>query len=127
MITYFLRFSLWLGLIGFGISDRLHAAAPPESRAFQAAGVKLHYLAAGQGEPVILLHGLASSAEINWKLTGVIALDLPGHGQSDKPEKESAYGKQVVEDVVLLMDHLKIQKAHIVGYSIGGWVRMHEK
>ena len=52
----------------------------------------------------------------------VIALDLPGHGTSDKPEKPEAYGVQMVEDVVLLMDHLHIKKAHIVGYSLGGMI-----
>ena len=52
----------------------------------------------------------------------MIALDLPGHGGSDKPEKPEAYGPQMAEDVVLLMDHLKIKKAHIVGYSLGGMI-----
>ena len=51
-----------------------------------------------------------------------IALDLPGHGESDKPENEAAYGVQMVEDVRLLLDHLKIRKAHVVGYSLGGMV-----
>jgi pimeloyl-ACP methyl ester carboxylesterase len=49
-------------------------------------------------------------------------LDLPGHGESDKPENEAAYGVQMVEDVRLLLDHLKIRKAHVVGYSLGGMV-----
>lgn len=109
-------------------------AEEPKSQTFDAKHVKLHYLLAGKGPPVVLLHGLASSAELNWKAPGVlaelakdhqvIALDLPGHGRSDKPEKAAAYGKQVVEDVALLLDHLKIQKAHIVGYSIGGMVAL---
>jgi pimeloyl-ACP methyl ester carboxylesterase len=47
---------------------------------------------------------------------------MPGHGRSDKPEKEEAYGIPVVEDVVLLLDELKIKKAHVVGYSLGGIV-----
>ena len=54
----------------------------------------------------------------------VIALDLPGYGQSDKPAEASAYGLQWVDDVVLLLDHLKIRKAHIVGYSMGGMVAL---
>jgi pimeloyl-ACP methyl ester carboxylesterase len=103
-------------------------------RSFDARGVKIHFLVAGQGEPVVLIHGLHSSAEINWKLTGVvaelakdhqvIAFDLPGHGRSDRPENEDAYGLQLVEDVVLLLDHLKIEKAHVVGYSLGGMVAL---
>lgn len=108
------------------------SAAEPVSRTFDARGVKIHYLVAGKGEPVVLIHGLHSSADVNWRLTGVfndlakdhqvIAIDLPGHGASDKPERDDAYGLQVVEDIVLLLDHLKIPKAHVVGYSVGGMV-----
>jgi pimeloyl-ACP methyl ester carboxylesterase len=102
------------------------------SEFFEARGVKIHYLVQGQGEPVVLIHGLYASAEMNWAPSGligdlakdhrVIALDLPGHGRSDKPDDESAYGAQLVEDVVLLLDHLKIKRVHIVGYSLGGMV-----
>jgi pimeloyl-ACP methyl ester carboxylesterase len=101
-------------------------------RMFDAKGVKLHYIVEGEGEPVVLIHGLGSSARINWRMPGVvsllskkyqvIALDLPGHGESDKPANEEAYGLELVEDVVRLLDHLKIQKAHIVGYSMGGMI-----
>jgi pimeloyl-ACP methyl ester carboxylesterase len=109
-------------------------AAEAASLAFDAKGVKIHYLLAGHGEPVVLIHGLYSSAEVNWQRPGtlvalakdyqVIALDLPGHGRSDKPERADAYGLEMVEDVVLLLDHLKIHKAHIVGYSMGGMVAL---
>jgi len=54
----------------------------------------------------------------------VIALDLPGYGQSDKPVEPEAYGLRWVDDVILLLDHLEIQKAHIVGYSMGGMVAL---
>jgi pimeloyl-ACP methyl ester carboxylesterase len=111
-----------------GASTR--AAEDPAIHTFDAKGVKLRYFTTGKGEPVVLIHGLFSSAQINWQWPGttaalaknhhVIALDLPGHGGSDKPDKEEAYGLQLVEDVVLLLDHLKIKKAHVVGYSLGG-------
>jgi pimeloyl-ACP methyl ester carboxylesterase len=104
------------------------------SRFFDATGVRIHFLIAGKGEPVVLIHGLHSTSEINWGLTGVIrdlaidhhviAIDLPGHGRSDKPEKEEAYGLQVVDDVVLLLDHLNVKRAHLVGYSMGGLVAL---
>jgi pimeloyl-ACP methyl ester carboxylesterase len=116
------------------VASCLLAADGPASRTFDAKGVKLQYIIAGKGEPVVLIHGLFSSAEINWRLPGtfgelakdhmVIALDLPGHGRSARPEDEKAYGLQVVEDVVLLLDHLKIKKAHIVGYSAGGMIAL---
>ena len=50
----------------------------------------------------------------------VIALDCRGHGKSDKPTDPSQYGIEMVNDVVRLMDHLGIAKAHIIGYSMGG-------
>jgi pimeloyl-ACP methyl ester carboxylesterase len=108
--------------------------AAPQSQFFDAKGVRIHYLVEGTGEPVVLIHGLDSSARVNWEMPGtidalakdhqVIAIDLPGYGQSDKPLEPDAYGLQWVEDVVLLLDHLKIQKAHIVGYSMGGMVAL---
>jgi hypothetical protein len=113
---------------------RYVSSAALESDFFDAKGVKIHYLIEGTGEPVVLIHGLDSSAAINWEMPGtidalakdhlVIALDLPGYGQSDKPVEASAYGRQWVEDVILLLDHLKIEKAHIVGYSMGGMVAL---
>src|SRR5208283_1518792 len=88
------------------------------------------YTVAGEGEPVVLIHGWNSSGGVNWALPGtlgllakdhkVITLDVRGHGLSDKPTKEEDYGPELVEDVVRLLDHLKIEKAHIVGYSMGG-------
>ena len=98
------------------------------------AGVKIHYEIEGRGEPVILIHGLHASAERNWGVPGiiadlarhyrVIALDCRGHGQSDKPEAEGAYGVQMVDDVVRLIDHLHLRSAHIVGYSMGGMIAL---
>jgi pimeloyl-ACP methyl ester carboxylesterase len=108
--------------------------AAPKSERFDSGGVQIHFLLAGQGEPVVLIHGLNASAEVNWNLPGVvaelakdhqvIALDLRGHGRSNKPHGDDAYGPVVVEDVVYLLDHLQIKKAHIVGYSLGGMVAM---
>jgi pimeloyl-ACP methyl ester carboxylesterase len=106
------------------------AEGPPAVRTFDSKGVKIRYFVQGKGEPVVLIHGWLSSAGINWALPGtsallarnyqVIAFDVRGHGLSDKPTREEAYGPELVEDVVRLLDHLKIKKAHIVGYSMGG-------
>ena len=101
---------------------------------FNANGVSIHYILKGKGEPVVLIHGLHSSARMNWQMPGiiddlsrnyqVIALDLPGHGESDRPSREEAYGLEMVEVVVRLLDHLKIKKAHIIGYSLGGMIAL---
>jgi pimeloyl-ACP methyl ester carboxylesterase len=51
----------------------------------------------------------------------VIAFDLRGHGQSGKPHEPRAYGREMGLDVVRLLDHLGIARAHVVGYSLGGY------
>lgn len=93
-------------------------------------GVRIHYTDEGKGEPVILLHGFAVNSDLNWRLPGihealcphfrVIAMDLRGHGLSDKPHEPEAYGLRMVEDIATLMDALGIERAHLAGYSLGG-------
>ncbi len=121
---------LLAALVSLGLLSPARDADNPTPQTFNSNGVKIAYFVQGKGEPVVLIHGWLSSAGINWAIPGtsallakdfqVIALDVRGHGLSDKPTKEEAYGKELVEDVVRLMDHLKIKKAHIVGYSMGG-------
>jgi len=106
------------------------AQAPDADAFFDSRGVKIRYIDVGRGEPVVLIHGFSSSLDANWRQTKVIdalardfrvvALDVRGHGKSDKPHDPASYGVVVVEDVARLMDHLHIPRAHIVGYSMGG-------
>jgi len=94
-----------------------------------ADGVKIHYMVMGKGVPVVLIHGYTGSAEGNWFRNGVadalarnhmvIALDCRNHGRSDKPQLN---GPGKAEDVVELINHLKIRKAHFHGYSMGGGI-----
>lgn len=101
---------------------------------FDSNGVEIHYSMAGSGSPVLLIHGLGASAQMNWGAPGilkalqeryqVIAMDVRGHGSSDKPDNPQAYGLEMVKDVMRLLDHLKIKKAHIIGYSMGGMIAM---
>src|SRR5262245_35657031 len=98
-----------MGLLPCGI---IHAAEKLEIRSFDSNGVKIFYFVQGSGEPVILIHGWLSSAGINWALPGisghlaknyqVLAMDVRGHGLSDKPAKEEAYGPELVKDVTRL-------------------------
>ncbi|HVW01545.1 MAG TPA: alpha/beta hydrolase [Planctomycetaceae bacterium] len=106
------------------------SAEKPVTGTLDADGVKIAYSIRGHGEPVVLIHGWLASAGLNWDLPGttallakdfrVITLDVRGHGKSDKPTDEEAYGLELAADVIRLLDHLKIKQAHIVGYSMGG-------
>jgi pimeloyl-ACP methyl ester carboxylesterase len=97
---------------------------------FDSNGVRLRFIEDGSGVLVVLVHGYTATAEKNWVAPGVfqqlaknyrvIALDCRGHGKSDKPHDAKQYGREMSLDIVRLLDHLKIQKAHIVGYSMGG-------
>lgn len=83
---------------------------------------------AGEGTPVILIHGFGGDSD-NWLFNidaigaaaPVHALDLPGHGGSEK-SIDNPDLSTMVEAVVQLMDHLSIDKAHLVGHSMGGLV-----
>ena len=105
------------------------SGAPTEGYMTASDGVKIHYYVKGKGTPVILIHGYTGSAEGNWLANGifdalaqnhmVVALDCRNHGKSDKPQIN---GPGKAEDVVELMDHLKIKRAHFHGYSMGGGI-----
>jgi len=93
--------------------------------------VDIAYLDEGQGTPVLLVHGFASTKEINWVNTGwvraltgagfrVVALDNRGHGASTKFYAEADYAlPRMAGDAVALLDHLGIAHAHAIGYSRG--------
>jgi pimeloyl-ACP methyl ester carboxylesterase len=99
-----------------------------------ADGVRLHYTDEGAATPVVLLHGFAVNADLNWRPPGitaalvrgfrVIALDLRGHGLSDKPHDPGRYGMEMLEDIPRLLDHPGIERAHVVGYSLGGIITL---
>ena len=100
--------------------------------AFDADGVRIAYDDVGEGEPIVLVHGFASDRRRNWRDPGwydalvdagrrVVALDCRGHGESGKPHDPAAYGHETMaEDVVRLLDHLSIETADVMGYSMGG-------
>jgi len=100
---------------------------------FDSDGVRLHYELHGpeSGMPVVLVHGYASDYHLNWvgtrwqeTLTGagyrVVGLDCRGHGHSDKPHDPASYALDVMAaDVGRLIDHVGLEKAHYIGYSMG--------
>jgi pimeloyl-ACP methyl ester carboxylesterase len=98
---------------------------------FWADGVEIAFIAEGEGETVLLIHGFASNARTNWIdtrwmafLAGsgfqVIALDNRGHGESQKLYEPEAYtGPVMADDARRLLDYLGITKADVIGYSMG--------
>lgn len=98
---------------------------------FNSGGVEIAYDVAGDGDPVLLIHGFASSSQVNWKDTGwvktlvtaghrVITIDNRGHGQSEKLYDPSQYTATLMaEDARRLLDHLGIARADVMGYSMG--------
>jgi pimeloyl-ACP methyl ester carboxylesterase len=92
-------------------------------------GVKTYYEEYGSGSPLILLHGLYMTIEMNWaqlipelsKKHRVIAVELQGHGHSPYTERPLNYAS-LASDVAALMNQLKIDSADVVGYSFGGTV-----
>jgi pimeloyl-ACP methyl ester carboxylesterase len=109
------------------------AAMAAENHYFDSDGTRLRYLADGDGDTVLLLHGFSGSAEGLYVRPGtfdalvdagyrVIALDQRGHGDSQKPHDPDAYGLEMVEDVRRLLDHLEIDAVHLAGYSMGAKV-----
>src|ERR1700681_3828617 len=100
-------------------------------RSFRAGPVEIAYLDEGDGDPIVLVHGFASTKEVNWVLPGwvatltragrrVIALDNRGHGQSTRLYDPADYHTdRMAEDVVALIDHLALERVDLMGYSMG--------
>ncbi len=98
---------------------------------FRHGAVEIAFLDEGQGEPIVLIHGFASNKEVNWVQPGwlaaltsagrrAIALDNRGHGRSTKLYDPADYHtRHMAEDVRALLDHLKLERADILGYSMG--------
>jgi pimeloyl-ACP methyl ester carboxylesterase len=99
-------------------------------------GVKIAYEVAGQGKPVLLIHGFASDRVQNWRgamwydtLTRagyrVVALDNRGHGESDKPHDVSFYGHETMaSDSLAVMKAAGLDETLLMGYSMGGYIAM---
>tara|TARA_R110000824_G_scaffold390760_23_gene588104 strand:+ start:18556 stop:19299 length:744 start_codon:yes stop_codon:yes gene_type:complete len=103
---------------------------------FESDGLRLAYRVVGEGAPIVLVHGFASTHEVNWVTTGwsralvdagrrVIMADGRGHGASDKPYDAADYTLEAMAgDVIALMDHLGEPGADLMGYSMGAMVSL---
>jgi pimeloyl-ACP methyl ester carboxylesterase len=98
---------------------------------FHNGAVEIAYLDEGEGAPIVLVHGFASTKDVNWvyptwvselRKSGrrVVALDNRGHGDSSKLyDPEQYHIPTMAGDVSALMDHLDIARADVMGYSMG--------
>lgn len=94
----------------------------------------ISYEVAGAGDPVLLIHGFAATAQDNWGRTGwihalnragrqVITFDLRGHGESEKFYDPADYAiDKLAGDALALLDHLKIARSDVVGFSMGAGI-----
>lgn len=120
---------LVIATLGCAAPATAQPGTAPSSQFFTTSdGVKIHYLTLGDsGSWVVLIHGFADTADRMWFRSGiapalarnhrVVALDNRNHGKSDKPQPD---GPGRPQDVLELMDRLKIERAHVHGYSMGG-------
>ena len=117
---------IWAGLIVALVAT---FAAGSEDKYFDSAGVSIRYIEDGRSEPIVLAHGYTGNIERSWvgpgiiaelaKTHRVIAFDHRGHGKSGKLHDPAQYGPEMGQDIIRLMDHLQLPKAHIMGYSLG--------
>lgn len=98
-------------------------------------GIGIEYAVFGVGPPMVLVHGFGSNLRQNWVDTGwtgtlpplrqVIAIDLRGHGRSDRPGEAAAFsGEAMCGDVIAVLDSLAVQRADVFGYSLGGGIAL---
>ena len=99
-------------------------------RFLRVTGMRTRYIDAGDGEPVLLLHGIGHSS-LGWKHNlpalvnagfRVIAIDTPGFGYSDPPPRESLerFQEFITEFIVELLDTMCVDSCHLCGHSLGG-------
>ena len=101
-----------------------------EHRFVTVNGIRTHYVAAGEGEPLLLLHGLGASL-MAWAMNieplsqrfSVYAVDIPGHGDSDKPDLDYLM-PTAVNFVRDFMEALGIERASFAGNSMGGMIAL---
>jgi len=94
-------------------------------------GLRMYYEVHGSGDPVVLLHGAFMTITNNWtgwigelsKTRKVIAVELQGHGRTADIDRDIS-SANLADDVAALLDHLKIPRADLIGYSMGGGVAM---
>lgn len=123
----------WSLLIVVLVTSAASAQQKPTTGYAPVNGLKMYYEVHGNGEPVVLLHGsfMAISNNFQWtdwigelsRTRKVIAIEMQGHGRTADTGRDFTYDN-LADDVAALLDHLKIPRADLIGYSMGGAVAM---
>jgi pimeloyl-ACP methyl ester carboxylesterase len=112
-------------------SAEVSAQQEPTTGYASVNGVNMYYEVHGSGEPMVLIHGAFMTITNNWtgwigelsKTRKVIAVELQGHGRTADSSRDFTE-ENFADDVAALLDHLKIPRADLMGYSMGGAVAM---
>lgn len=99
---------------------------------YNLRGVDYEVKVAGSGEPLLLIHGFSGSCRQwepfveSWSAQyQLIMVDMLGHGGSDAPKQAERYGtEEVAQDLAVLLHHLRLEKVHLLGYSMGGRIAL---
>ncbi|MFD2581411.1 alpha/beta fold hydrolase [Pedobacter vanadiisoli] len=122
-----LKSILLIAVVTLSVS-RLNAQIKPANSGYVPVnGTKVYYEVYGNGKPLVLLHGAFMTIGMNWgelipelsKTRKVIAIELQGHGHTPYSERKLSHST-LANDVVKVLDYLKIDSADVVGYSFGG-------
>lgn len=123
-----------LALTNHLMARKAEARYPPRGRFVKVGGVRLHYLEAGEGPAVVLVHGVGVMAE-DFALSGllesqarngrVIAFDRPGYGYSERPRGRSFTARDQARLLLDAMTALGVERAFVVGHSWGTFVAAH--
>lgn len=114
------------------LATSMSAQQKPTTGYAPVNGIKMYYEVHGSGEPVVLLHGAFMTITTNWagwidelaKTRKVIAVEMQGHGRTADTGR-ALTGENHADDVAALLKYLKVARADLIGYSMGGNVAMH--
>src|SRR5207247_5684727 len=113
------------------VTADVSAQQKPATGYAQVNGLKMYYEVHGSGKPVVLLHGAFMTITNNWtgwigelaKTRKVIAVEMQGHGRTADIDRDIT-SENLADDVAALLEKLKIPRADLIGYSMGGAVAM---
>ena len=123
------RLILLIAIMFIGSSSSGQQIKPSNSGYAPVNGINVYFEVYGEGRPLVLLHGAFYTIDMNWgqlipelsKTRKVIAIEMQGHGHTPFSDRELSI-TTLANDVEKVMDYLKIDRADVAGFSMGGSV-----